>query len=81
MELSEYKIGDRVDIYVYGEKRPATVINVSDESVEVELDNPMYLRKINQVDFTVYLEPETYMKRFLVKYSGIIDRIKEGKNG
>lgn len=76
MKLNEYKIGDRVDIYVYVEKRPATVINVSDEGVEVELDNPMYLTKIDNVDFIVYLEPETYMKRFLVKYSGIIDRIK-----
>jgi hypothetical protein len=54
------------------------VINVSDKGVEVELDNPMYLPKINKIDFTVYLEPETYMKRFLIKYSGIIDRIKEG---
>ena len=78
MKLNEYKIGDRVDIYVWGKKRPATVTNVSDEDVEVELDNPMYFTKINQIDFTVYLEPETYMKRFLVKYSGIIDRIKEG---
>lgn len=78
MKLSEYKIGDRVDIYVYGEKRPATVINVLDKGVEVELDNPMYLTEIDNGDFIVYLDPETYMKRFLVKYSGIINRIKEG---
>ena len=76
MKLNEYKIGDRVDIYIYGEKRPATVTNVSDEDVEVELDNPMYFTKIVNIDFTVYLDPGTYMKRFLIKYSGIIDRIK-----
>jgi hypothetical protein len=78
MKLSEYKIGDMVDIYIYGEKRPATVINVLDKGVEVELDNPMYFTKIDNGDFIVYLDPETYLKRFLVKYSGIIDRIKEG---
>lgn len=78
MKLSEYKIGDRVTVDVFwGVERQATVTNVSEESVEVELDNPMHITRIDAIDFIVYLEPETYMKRFLVKYSGIIDRIKE----
>ena len=76
MNLCEYKVGDRVDIYVYAEKRPAVVTNVSDEGVEVLLDSPMYLNTIEYNDYVSYLDPPTFLKRFLIRYAGIINKIK-----
>ena len=81
MNLSEYKVGDKVDVFLYAEKRHATVINVSDEGVEVEIDSPMHLMFLEYDDYVSYLDPETYMKRFLIRYAGIIDKIKEQTKG
>lgn len=81
MNLSEYKVGDKVDIYVYAEKRPAVVTNVSDEGVEVEIESPMHLMFVEYNDYVSYLDPETYMKRFLIRYAGIIEKIKEQTKG
>lgn len=78
MELSEYKVGDRVDVYLFREKRPATVTSVSDEGVEVVIDNPIKLSTVNwRDDFITYIDPAIYLERFLIKYAGLIDKIKE----
>ena len=76
MKLNEYKAGDKVTVFVLGEKRPAKVLDASDEGVEVELDKPCSLNMLEFDDYNIYLDPATYMKRFLIKYEGIIDRIK-----
>ena len=77
MTLSEYKVGDRVDIFVWEKKRPATVTKVSDEGVEVELDSSLPFSRMEYSDFISYLDPPSCFKRFLIKYAGIIDKIKE----
>ena len=77
MNLSEYKVGDKVDVFIYGNKRPATVTKVSDEGVEVELDSSLPFSKMEYSDFVSYLDPPSCLKRFLIKYAGIIDKIKE----
>lgn len=76
MKLNEYRTGDKVTVSVLGEERPAKVLDVSDEGVEVELNKSFYLESLTFEDYIVYLDPATYMKRFLIKYEGIIDRIK-----
>ena len=75
MELSDYKIGDRVNVYVYRMGKTATVTNVSEECVEVKLDNPLFIKFVDGSDFYAYLDPETYMKRFLIKDKRIIDKL------
>ena len=76
MKLNDYKVGDKVTVFVLGKKKPAKVLNVSDEGVEVELYNPYSIKKCVFNDYIVYLDSVTYIKRFLIKYKGIIDIIK-----
>lgn len=77
MKLNDYKVGDKVTVFVLGEKRPAKVLDVSDEGVEVELDNPCCLKKFEYYDYNTYLDPATYMKRFLIKHAGYINIMEE----
>ena len=75
MNLCEYKVGDKVDVFLYEKKRSATVTKVSDEGVEVKLDKPIFIKFVEGRDFKAYLDPETYMKRFLIKDKGIMDKL------
>ena len=77
MKENKYEIGDRVTVYVWGDDRHATVTNISDDGIEVELDKPFNIDYVSKNEYTAYSDSTAYFKRFLIKSEYLIDKIKE----
>ena len=77
MKLSDYKIGDKVKVCVLGENKTATVLNASDDGVDVEIDNPTTLRYIESNAFIAYFSPKTRIEKVKIKNEYTIAKIEK----